>query len=333
MSDRIVILRSHRRRLAKIIDGAGGIEGYDRARLFDLHERPLANLQDLAGLLHMLSARHDCAVVRGAIADPLRTRGVPRRLHPVGDEAPTLKDVPRHWLALDIDGLPLPESADPSDLPACARAVLPLLPPPFGAAACIVQATASHGIKPGARLRLWYWCNRPLSGADCKRWLANAPVDRSVFGAAQVIYTAAPIFSDGRADPLPHRLTLLPGAPMVTAPAPELLAPPKQTQAPPIGAGRFTSGGQAAPRGERYTLWAMARAIQAIRQASVGSRHATAMAEAWKLGRLLNAGSLAVEEFRHLVIRAMQHAGKPVPEAAGIADWVIARRGGAEVAP
>ena len=86
-----------------------------------------------------------------------------------------------------------------------------LLPPTFTGAACIVQATASHGIKPGARLRLWFWCDRSLSGAECKRWLGKVPVDHSVFGAAQPIYTAAPVFADGAAEHLPCRLLALPG--------------------------------------------------------------------------------------------------------------------------
>jgi hypothetical protein len=58
---------------------------------------------------------------------------------------------------------------------------------------------------------LWFWCDRPVTGAELRHWLRGAPVDPSVFGAAQPVYTATPVFAIGAADPLPHRLLLLPG--------------------------------------------------------------------------------------------------------------------------
>jgi hypothetical protein len=36
----------------------------------------------------------------------------------------------------------------------------------FHGARCIAQATASHGIKPGCRVRLWYWLDRPTTGGE-----------------------------------------------------------------------------------------------------------------------------------------------------------------------
>ncbi|MCK8788241.1 hypothetical protein M0638_28220, partial [Roseomonas sp. NAR14] len=111
----------------------------------------------LAALLHDLAGRRSCAIVRGAIADPARTRGVRRLVHadPKTGDAPTLRDVPRAWIALDLDGMPLPAGTDPRDLAACGAIARATLPAAFREAACLVGATASHGLKSGARLRLW----------------------------------------------------------------------------------------------------------------------------------------------------------------------------------
>ena len=54
-------------------------------------------------------------------------------------------------------------------------------------------------------MRLWFWLDTALSDDEAKVWLRDAPVDLAVFNAVQPIYTAAPIFSDGRADPVPVR--------------------------------------------------------------------------------------------------------------------------------
>src|SRR4051794_6660360 len=114
--------------------------------------------------------RADVAVVRGAILNPNHTVRVRRLLHADAEtgDAPTLRDVPRWWLALDVDGLDVPPDTDPRDLAVCGRSVQHRLPSPFQNVACVVQATASHGIWSGAHLRYWYWLSRPATGAELK---------------------------------------------------------------------------------------------------------------------------------------------------------------------
>lgn len=278
----LTIVRARRRRLAKLVRSDGTVEGYDRARVVDLLERPVADLADLHRLLARLLHRPNCCVLRGAPADPARTRGVRRLLHadPETGEAPTLREVPRRWLALDIDGLPLPAGTDPRDLAASAAAVVPLLPAAFHGAACIVQATASHALKPGARLRLWFWLSRPLLGGEAKRWLAAAPVDRSVFGAVQPIFTAAPLF-DGLADPLPDRLLLIEGAPVVHVPDAAALAPPP---APP----RPTA--DAAGLADRHATLRLAGLLHLVASAPDGHRHRVLFWAACRAGEMVRAG-------------------------------------------
>ncbi len=312
------------RRLCKTRHADGAVEDYDAARTLDFVTTAAPDLGTLATLLRELIGRRDTCVVRGAIRDPQRARGVRRLLHPDPDtgEAPTLAEAPRAWLALDLDGLPLPEGTDPRDLALCGDLARATLPEAFHGAACIVGATAGHGFKDGARLRLWFLLGRALSGAECKRWLRHVPIDLSVFGAVQPIYTAAPVFR-GMADPLPARLTMLDGAARVVPPSAAALAPPARA----LGRGDAPIGPDA-PGAGRYASRALARAFARVSAAPIRSRHPTAVSEAWGLARLVAAGLLSGEELARAMDGALQAAGKPAGEGAKIAAWAVAQRAG-----
>ncbi|MDI3307833.1 MAG: hypothetical protein QJR07_12095 [Acetobacteraceae bacterium] len=320
----LTVLRARGRRLCKVIRADGTLIPYDAARTFDLHHEPLADLAALADLLRRLLSCRDAAVVRGAILDPARTRRVRRLLHPDAEtgDAPTLREVPRRWLALDVDGLDLPPGTDPRDLAACARAVLPHLPAEFRHARAVVTATASHGIKPGARLRLWYWLTRPASGAEAAQWLRGAPVDASIFTPAQVIYTAAPLREAGAADPVPCRLAILPGAAeVVRVPPPLALAPPPRVL--PAMPPRRVTGNHGR---DRYAAAALARAAESVARAPVNSRHLTAKREAWAVARFVRAGLLTEAEVKDAIGAALEAAGKARSEGEKVAAWAVAHR-------
>lgn len=312
------------RRLCKTRHADGTVEDYDAARTLDLATASAPDLAALGALLRDLLAWRETCVLRGAILDPQRTRGVRRLLHPdpkTGD-APTLAEAARAWLALDLDGLPLPARTDPRDVSLCGTLARAALPAAFHGAGCIVNATAGHGFAEGARLRLWFMLARPLSGAECKRWLRDAPVDRSVFGTVQPIYTAAPLFRD-MADPLPVRLVMLDGAARVEPPAPAALAP--RASAVPS---RDRPMRATAPGAARYAARALARAYARVAAAPVQSRHPTAVSEAWGLARLVADGLLSAADLTWAIDHALQVAGKPAGEGARIAAWAIAQRAG-----
>ncbi|MBP0445018.1 hypothetical protein J8J14_09520 [Roseomonas sp. SSH11] len=320
-ADTLTILHAHRKRLAKRIRPDGEVDGYDSAFRHDMEERPVAALSDVAGVLTDLQHRTDCAIVRGAIADPSRTRGVRRLVHPdpkTGDQ-PTLREKLRWYLPLDFDGLPLPEGTDPRDLPACAAAAIGMLPPVFRGAQHIVAATGSHLLKPGARLRLWFWLSRPLGHRELVAWLHAAPVDRSLFRPAQLIYTAAPIFPAGMVDPLPCRTVLVEGRATVMPPSAAALAPPARPITPPPAPNTR--------EGSRYARVALTAATVKVASAPVDSRHPTAVAEAWSLARLVNAGLLTEGEVKSALGWALERAGKTREEAEKIVTWAVAQRG------
>jgi hypothetical protein len=106
----------------------------------------------------------------------------------------------------DIDGDDDPAPIDPvRDWAHALRGVIITLPPEFHDASVWWSMTSSAGIKPGIRLRLWYWLDRPVSDEEAKRWLRRSPVDHSLYGAVGIHYTAAPIFDPPGLDPVPLR--------------------------------------------------------------------------------------------------------------------------------
>jgi hypothetical protein len=195
--------------------------------------------------------------------------------------------------------------------------------------------TSSAGIKPGIRLRLWYWLDRPVSDAECKRWLAEAPVDRALYSPAQVHYVAAPIFDDPADDPVPvrsgwwwrHRNA-------VTVPE---LPEPEPVNVDHVVAWPPRDRGDAGALGTRASRYADA-ALQAVATASPGDRHPTLMAVAVRLYSLADAGLLDPGETTRQLLaageaplssterqtRAVRLGGRP-SELERACDWARAR--------
>jgi len=312
MSDGYTVLRAPNRRLAKAVRGDGTILPYDKTYLYDLFPVELSTLPDLEALLHRLLLRTDCCIVRGDIADPERTRGVRRLLHrddDTGDE-PTLREVPRRLLALDIDGLPRPASVPPEDLLGCGAAARAQLPEAFRSAKTIVQATGSHGLKPGLRLRLCFELDRSVCGAQAKYWFRDAPVDLRLFGANQLIYTAAPVFLPGAYDPLPERLAVLPGESVVAVPPDSMLRPP------PRKINNFK-------RRENTDNRAIAGLLRVVARASEGERNSSLY---WATRRMAERG-IAPSKAAALLEQAAAEAGLPAAEAAATVRSGLAHAG------
>lgn len=318
MTDSITLVTARHRRLAKLIGRGGTIQDYDNARTINLTAVEIADLDALEALLTILLGRPDTAVVRGAIADPELTQRVRRLLHadPRTGDTPTLSDVPREWLALDLDGLERPHSLPADDLEGCAQAAIQRLPKAFQGASCIGQASASHGIKLGIRMRLWFLLSRPATGSDLTRWLRCTPTDPAVFRPAQLIYTAAPLFAEGVRDHLPRRILRLPGRAKVTVPDQATLSPPARSPAPPL----VLRAGSA----HRYAFAALRNSVARVATSAVGNRHATVMAEARQLARFVEADLLTASEVRSAITSAAEQAGKPRNEVTALLDWAFA---------
>jgi hypothetical protein len=319
-ADEFTVLKARGRRLTKWIRADGSFVEYDKARTFDIHTVRVPNFDSLVNLLGRLQATPDCAVVRGAIADPNSARNVRRLLHadPSTGDGPTLVEAARRWVGCDLDSLPLPADCDPHDLERCGQIGRSALPEPFRVAAVVVVATAGHTFKQGARLRLWALLDRALTGRELSQWMQGTPCDPSVFRAAQLIYTAAPLF-ETRVDPLPNRLVVLPGNERVACPSFTLAA---ANRAPATAAQPHLIRGA----GRRYSAAALARAAVAVATAAPGQRHQMAVGQALGLARLVSDGVLTEEEVTRAIDQSLRIAGKGEGEGAAIARWALARR-------
>ena len=329
-ADDITIMRARGgKRLAKLHRADGTTAAYDEAWNYDAQVVPVAGLLDVFNLLQWLLPRPDRCVVRG---EPIgEMRGIRRLVFPCKKTgaAPTLRDVPRRWLAVDWDGIHRPANVRADDLEACGDAALEHMPEAFRQAGCIVQASASHGLKEGLRLRGWFWCDRPMTTRELMRWLAGTSCDPSVWRPAQPIYTAAPVFTPGRAEHLRQRIYMMPGSPWepwLVCPSAEALAdPPPQPQPPPerIARGRHANA---------YVDAALAKAADAIIGAGEGKRHDTIISESRALSRLIVAGLLAEKDLAEVVKRAAEAAGKTdLAEIESCIAWGLANPSAAKL--
>lgn len=287
--------------LAKRWNADGTCRPYDNARTVTLHPWPVANLAALRDVLREMLAAPRCCILRGEPVTGAKMERVRRLLHadPETGDAPTLREVPRRWVAVDLDSVPLPEGTDPRDLAACARAVRRFLPHAFRDAAGIVQATAGHGIKPGARVRWWAWLSRPVTGAELLEWFKGCPVDAATFRTAQPIFTAAPMFATGTVDHLPERLALVPGArDVVPVPVPAMLRPVVR-MLPAVS--RRASSGDGAGR--------FAALVRTVRESAEGERHRRLFWAACRAGEIVAAGGIGAETAAAELVRAAMDAG------------------------
>jgi hypothetical protein len=210
----------------------GGKGNRPGAFLYSARTIDVVSLDALEAELRSLDKEPRCCFVAGAIIEG-SDRSNMRRIkepHKVIDkktkqvlrvDQPTLRDVPRYLLPLDVDSLDCPDGLDPKDLTAAAAHIRAQLPSALRNAACIAQATSGHCIKGGLRFRIFFPMDRSLTSAEIKAWMANvkAPVDLSIYGPQAVVYTAAPVFEDASHDPLPGgRIVRLDGAEFVTPP-------------------------------------------------------------------------------------------------------------------
>lgn len=237
--------------LTKIWDADGRIHPAASIVYYQAKSEPVADLDDLAGLLDQIAEDSRTCIIRAVPApgrDPARLR---RTTRDQGLE-PDLVDTPHHWFCIDLDHVAAP-GLDVNDPDAIGAFLWDLLPYPLNAAEFIVQLSASmgHPMRVGElRAHLWFWATEKRDSATLKRWIKSLieaksliesrQLDTSTLSAAQIHFTARPLIVNG-ADPIVNRCFIVPGAgPSVTVPE----APPEDAsdrKVIPLTAARFAS--------------------------------------------------------------------------------------------
>jgi hypothetical protein len=189
---------------------------YSAGARFTAEECSVTSLADLAAVLERVSLDPRAFIVRGNLSQSARDdlagaagQTIRRRKHLKNNILPTLEEVPRRWIMVDIDNWPLPTWGDLADDPdtVIEHAIHELLPEPFHDATCWWQLSSSAGFVAGmVKAHLFFWLSEPADNLHIKAVLAeHAPaVDRAPFSAAQPHFIAAPIIEGGH-DPIPRR--------------------------------------------------------------------------------------------------------------------------------
>jgi hypothetical protein len=271
MNDTITVLRSLGGVLTKRIWMSGAsyqVEPFSAGRWYSVQSMPVASFLAMAAELERVSPDPYLAVIRGALlphVDPRRCRRLCDRAQ--HGDAVTFGPAARHWIALDVDGVPEPDcltfAAEPE---AGVEHVLGLLPPEFAEASCWWQATGSAGIKPGIRCRLWFWLSRPVSDAEAKGWLRGHPIDPSLYSPVTPHYTAAPILAPAVRDPMIRRSGIRHGL------ADAVEAPAVLPEVHPVAATAVALDGMEPTEADLTALAAAVRRSPAVRAIWTGQR-------------------------------------------------------------
>jgi hypothetical protein len=195
-------------------DGAISTTAYAKVALWRVSERPIASFDELTRELETLVEDPQAMVIRAQPKPGLDLNKLHRRkLHGAGA---TFDDTPRRWLHLDLDNIAAPHLDvidDPSGAIDYALDLVVANAPEIEGASCFAMFSSSAGVHniTAAKLHLWFWCDRPYSGAELKRWAAGVNaragsklIDPQLFVGVQPNYTARPRFA-GLSDPLPGR--------------------------------------------------------------------------------------------------------------------------------
>jgi hypothetical protein len=207
------------KRARKLFGPEGERASFDAGKWFSVREVEARDLSSLLVALQSLGQNE--FVIRGRLRPGLDPHRVRRTRYAQDDGSePFFVAQPRRWLCIDTDGFPLHGGVDPWSPNEVGKMVRGALPVEFRTARCLVHMSANAGIKPDARLHLWFWLDRPVSDAEIKkRWLKGTPfLDLALYNPVQPHYTADPEFVDGARDPWSRRWAILPGTAEVAVP-------------------------------------------------------------------------------------------------------------------
>lgn len=173
-------------------------ESFAGSKYYTVRSAKVESITGLTKILSRLSDNVDMAYIRGQLNDEGKKSYVSR-------EEINFDDVPRHLIAFDVDSAETTYDPIFDTEAACVHWVEEHLPAEFQGASFVYQLTSSAGVKPGLRVRLWFWLETPRTNQEIKPWVKSIKsdenkLDDSLFDSVHLHYTAAPIF-EGMSDP------------------------------------------------------------------------------------------------------------------------------------
>lgn len=333
MSDIITIARAGEHRRATKVFTWYGAEPYRIGYKITSAERVCHNLRHLFDILTETAADPRAFVMRGVSADGIDPTRPHRRLASealieqgrpeLGVEGPYYDDHDHHWFMVDIDGLAF--TGDPTargrfGFPAGVWRAFEELPPELRGAGFIVQWSASAILKPGIRVHLWFWGDRPVCSESLRAWAeASHVIDRAPYTAVQPHYIATPVFLEGVRDPLEgDRWQYVPGPPVKMPPQLMSLrdqarenerARAARVEAMRVDRARAKLRGGASRKSLRqYARAAIRTACENILSAPVGDRHGVIARESLSTAGLVKAGAVSESVWREEITAAAEAA-------------------------
>jgi len=214
--DALTILETHGQIVAakriRLRDGQPPeVLDYDNAKHFGIIERSVGSIEDVAELLSKVERYPRYMMIRGrALPGIDHKNALRRKSNGRADGDACFAEAAHHLIPLDFDSITCPRGTDPLDLASAARVAAAHLPSEFFGVTCWAQFTSTAGVKPGIRIRLFYWGSRPTTDQELRDWVPEGAVDHAIFDPVQPIYLANPIFEEG-SDPVRVRSGLVRG--------------------------------------------------------------------------------------------------------------------------
>jgi hypothetical protein len=233
-SDTLTVLTSAGPRLTKVWDSAvGKVQGYERALQVSVAEHVVCGIYELSALLVKLETAHKSCIIRGQFIGAEKAKAImPQVLEadrkkgkntPMPKDGYTLRrldffeDRPLHFFFIDIDKYK-PVDVDPVLEPekAIDQYIAKHLPECFHGVTYHWQLSSGAGHPDNAgvlKAHVVFWLKVPMLGDDLELWVhaKGLSIDPTVFRTVQPNYTAAPVFINDVADPVPRRSGLCEG--------------------------------------------------------------------------------------------------------------------------
>lgn len=210
--DTLTILTCHKKLNLTKIFSADGVKSYDDAAAFAVTEVAINGIRTLSAELGRLVGHPNKCKIRGQFIGDARAIELlpPKRPGMFARRMALFPDVPRHWIDFDIDKYVPGEGYDPvlDPVPAIDKYIGEKLPAVFHGVSYHWMLTSSAGMAAGVlKCRLTFWLDTAYSSEHLKAWAETEKIetDKALFHPIQVHYTAAPLFTEGRTDPVPVR--------------------------------------------------------------------------------------------------------------------------------